>query len=839
MKKFIMKKARFITCPTYVELDTNTPWGNGFYNNKGVDITPFDDISDYVKTFTAQKSVSRATLRATALGTFELYLNGQRVGTDGVYDEMKPQATDYDYHLFAYTYDVTGLIAEDNTLVGQVATGWRAGRMNRAYYKNNITAFCCELELEYADGTTDIIATDESWLSTSDGNIKTADIWDGWYCDGRIAPTWISTEGKNMVACNIYEGDPPELIEPMCEEVRVDYSLTRKPLSATVHCGSIDNGSDYGKIRVVSQKVGSGCEKTLLRRGESIILDLGQNMVGRPCFEIKAQRGTTVKGYVAEMLNDSGMENRGNDGPEGSMYIKNYRSALARVLYIANGNDTETVYPIHVFYGFRYFEITADNDIEILSFSGLVMKSDLDGTGSFTCSDAEVNKLFSNVIWGLRGNYLSIPTDCPQRDERYGWTGDTQIFANAGSYLVNTKRFFEKWLADARDSQNGFGGAYCCVIPRVFTSEGGNAAWADAGIVVPDVLYRMYNDTDILSAHYESMCDYMNYIAKKNGLNGPNTAYGDWLNYEETDNRYIAVCYYAYDASLMAKFSGVLAEKKPDKKAFYLTKKAEFEKLFEEIKAFFLSEFFSDGNLNENMRTQTTYLLALKFGLIPDEYRADCIKALEKKIIDNNYTLSTGFVGTGVLCGTLQELGLYDLAYDLLLQSDDPSWLYSVRQGATTIWERWNSYTKARGFGDVGMNSFNHYAYGAVAQWMFDGICGIKPDEKKPGFEESFVLCPTPDMRSFIPEGQQRMTHAAATYKTAKGTISSAWAIENGRHVYSFTIPEGLTARVGILNKKDEEISVNDIIISSDELCHNCCDGRVYFTLGSGEYTVK
>lgn len=838
METVTMKKAKFIACPDYHAEIVHSPWGNGFFNNKSVDLNDQSSVSDFVKEFSVSKPVSSAVVRATAHGIFEIFINGTRIQDGTGFDELKPTCTDYEHHLFVYTYDITAAIKENNVFVGEVSQGWRSGRMFGEYHGDRATAFICEIEITYADGTADIIATDESWLSTVGGPVRAADIWDGWYYDSRIAPVAESRDGLKLIPSVIYDGNKAELIAPMCENIRIDEKITRVPLTATVHNGTKDNGTDYGEIVIVSEKTGAGCEKLTLKAGESVILDMGQNMVGRPCIEISAKAGTRVRTYFAEMLNDSGLESRGNDGAKGSMYIKNYRSALARIVYIANGAQTEKIDPLHVFYGFRYLEITADSDIEILSVKGLVMKTDMEETGTFTCSDEEVNQLFSNVVWGARGNYLSIPTDCPQRDERYGWTGDTQIFANAGSYLMNTKRFFEKWLNDARDSQIGYKGSYCCVIPRAWTGEGGNAAWADAGIIVPDVLYRMYNDTDILRDHYQSMCDYMAYIDKKNGLDGPNTAYGDWLNYEVTDKRYIAVCYYAYDAALMVKFSTILAECDAEKKDYYLEKKAYFEKLSAKIKAHFLKKYFRCGNLKKKMRTQTTYLLALRFNLIPDEYRADCIKCLEKKIIDNNYTLSTGFVGTGVLNETLQQVGLYDLSYDLLLQTADPSWLYSVRQGATTIWERWNSYTKATGFGDVGMNSFNHYAYGAVAQWMIDGICGILPDDDKPGFKH-FLLCPTPDKRTFIPEGQKRMTNASATYKTEYGTICSSWKNVDGNIEYSFTIPEGTTARVGLLDCNNPDIIKCGSTSENVKTAVETVGDRVYFTLDGGEYTIK
>lgn len=837
MENTIMKKAQFITCPDFVPTLFDEPWGKDFYNNKGTELPMQNNISSFVKKFSVSKEVASATLRATAFGVYDVYLNG--INADSEEELLKPGYVDYRHHLPVITRDVTELISADNTFVAVVAPGWKGGRNSFGRFINQITGFCGEIEICYEDGTSEIIASDESFLSTIDGPEKTADIWDGWFYDANVAPAYESLEGKKLIASAIMENESTELIEPIGAQVYYTEEVIA-PISAVVYNGAVDNGTDYGEINVISTKIGDEAEGTVLKKGESVIFDFGQNMVGVPSLELSAPQNTTVKCYFAEMLNDSGLESRGNDGPKNSMYIKNYRSALSRVVYVANGSENETILPEHLFYGFRYLEVTADADIEIITAAGYPISSFTEQTGFFSCSDAEVNKLFSNVVWGAKGNYLSVPTDCPQRDERLGWTGDTQIFANAGSYLTDTQAFFRKWLLDARDSQVGHGGEYACVIPRNWDG-GGNAAWADAGIIVPDVLYRMYNDKEILKVHYESMCDYIDYIQRTNGLEGPNTAYGDWLNYEHTDKRYIAVCYYAYDCELMIKFSDILAEYDSDKAAYYEEKSAFFAQRLAEIKAHFLEKYFENGNLKDEdgIRTQTTYLLALAFDLIPAEHRAFCTECLKKKIVDNNYTLSTGFVGTGVLAETLQSLGLYDIAYDLLLQTNNPSWLYSVRQGATTIWERWNSYTKETGFGDVGMNSFNHYAYGAVAQWMFDGICGILPDEENPGFEKTFRLCPTPDFRSFIPEGQSRMTHAEATYSTAAGEISSSWYIENGVHTYEFIVPAGLTAEVGLLNKGDSDIEINGIAFSQEQLGARAEGDRIFFTIHSGFYTVK
>ncbi len=832
-----MRTAKFITHPGYAEQSHENPWQNMKFNSYEKELPCGNGLLTLKREFSPDPSrkVKSVCVRATALGIFDMFVNGVRVGRaeDGgmTADEYKPGWTDYRRRVFEYEYDITSLCGEDNLFVAEVSRGWWSGRISFGFYGFRPCAFAGELEITYSDGDSEIIASGEGcgWESTVCGPVMTADIWDGEYYDARVPEPSIHPEAhewSEAVEFDGFEGDIVPLVGPA---IRPKHELTRRPVSAVMHSGTVADGSRFGKIKVVSKRTGDGCERTTLHAGEALILDMGQNMVGRPVIFLEAERGTKVSGYFAEMLNDSGDPARGNDGPRGSMYIKNYRSAMSRVVYVAAGTEGELYFPTHAFFGFRYFELRADRDVEILAVLGEVIGSDLCETGEFECDDPEVDQLFSNIQWGMRGNYLSAPTDCPQRDERLGWTGDTQIFCGAASYLADIRGFMHKWLGDARDSQQGFDGAYCDVIPRVFKTNNGNAAWGDAGLVVPYRLWLMYGDTEIVRAHYDSMEYYMHYL-EQYGLEGPNTAYGDWLNYDVTDKRYIAVCYYAYDAALMEKFSRILG--KEDKAEYYRS-------LRERIVAHWREKYVLDGELT--VSTQTGYLLALAFDLVDGELRERFIGRLRDAIVKNNYTLSTGFVGTGILAQTLAKVGLDGLCYSLLLQSADPSWLYSVRQGATTVWERWNSYTIARGFGDVGMNSFNHYAYGAVAEWMFSGMCGIMPDEEAPGFGH-FILRPTPDLRGAeeIPAGQERIKQARASYDSAAGRIESGWALANGRYVYRFDIPEGASARVELpVGDSTATITLNGLEYTPGELGGCIRDGRAVFELGAGSYTAR
>ena len=829
-----MKKGVFITCPGFESKVCEHPWQSPQrgYNNREIALEEQKGILTVMKAFSLSDGIRSAKLRITSLGIFEAIVNGKRVGCgNGEYDELAPLWTDYNYRVFEYEYDIMPYLKKkgENRFTARVSAGWWAGRISFGYYGFKPTALCAEIELTYKDGREELIASGKDFLAAVAGPVLFADIWDGEFFDARIpdpavkpeSVSWVPAEKFTDYTCKIvpFEGAP----------VRV--TGYHAPISAVVWKETKNNGNEYGRIRETSKAVGDNCEKVKLRAGQHLMLDFGQNMVGRPSIAVKASDGTEIKCLFAEMLNDSGDPKRGNDGPEGSIYIKNYRSALARFDYIAASGSSRKalniVRPLHTFYGFRYLEITSDRDIEVECVTAETVGSELETLGCFECSDAEVNKLYSNIEWGMKGNYLSVPTDCPQRDERLGWTGDTQVFCGAASYIADTDPFLRKWLGDARDSQKGYGGEYCDVIPRVFGGKGhgGNAAWGDAGIIVPYKLWQMYGDIEVIAENYDAMEAYMSYLSQY-GLEGPNTAYGDWLNYEITDKRYIAVCYYAYDALLMEKFSAQLG--KGEREEYY-------RDLRKKIIARYFEKYVSDGEIKE--KTQTGYLLPIAFDMIDGELLDRTVELLAEKIKGNNYTLSTGFVGTGILNQTLSKVGLDKLAYSLLLNTADPSWLYSVRQGATTVWERWNSYTKATGFGHVGMNSFNHYAYGAVAEWMYATMAGIRPDPDYPGFEERFILAPVPDTRSDeeLPEGQKRITSVSAAYRG----IISRWEYENGRFVWSFTIPYG-TARVEFpLLYGQNNIELNGVLFDKKELHGSIENKKMIFELSAGRYTVK
>jgi alpha-L-rhamnosidase len=569
---------------------------------------------------------------------------------------------------------------------------------------------------------------------------------------------------------------------------------------------------------------------------------MGQNFSGWIKIKVRGATGTSLKFRFAEMLNDNGAASRTNDGPGGSIYTYNMREAAANLNYIMKGNpeDGETYQPSTTFYGFRYCEVTTSATVEILSLTGEVVGSDIEEESAFATSHPDVNQLYSNVQWSQRANFLSIPTDCPQRDERLGWTGDTQIFARAAIYNADTRAFYHKWMGDMRASQRA-DGAYPDLAPYCWYGFG-NAAWGDAGIIVPYTVYVMYGDKSILEENYESMTHYMDFLAtqKEGSYNyiGAGTGFGDWLAYEDMDKRYVSVCYYAYVAQLMEKTSQALSETANDT---YALKAQSYAALYNAIKAEFNARYVN-ANGTLKVTTQTAYLLALKMNLLPGETAVNrAIASLRQKIVTNGYKLSTGFVGTGTLNQTLSQYNQHDMAFNLLLQRSNPSWLYSIDQGATSIWERWDSYTLEKGFNDHSwiMNSFNHYSYGVISEWFFRTVAGIEVDETNPGFKH-FILQPTPDNRTQLPQNQQRITEANATFHSAYGNITSHWTRkEDGRITYSATVPANTTATLylPVLPETDIVTESNLPATTAEGVSSlGIANGKAVFELQSGTY---
>lgn len=795
--------------------------------------------------FNLNKTIQSAKIYSSALGVYDLFINGKRVGTtaeDGsvLFDELKPGWTDYFKTAHYSTYDVTTLLQSGANVIGaQVASGWWKGGIAHGEYGDPELSFIAKMLIRYTDGTSQVVVTNPTWVTSTAGPIRMADIYNGETYDARKESAWKTaayddSEWFQTAQFTDFKGQLKAFIGP---SIQVRPEMNIKPIGITVYEGSKGNGETFGAINTINNIKGTGV--VLLKKGQTAIYDLGQNMVGWVKFVAKAATGTDMKVRFGEMLNDNGAVSRGNDGPASSMYTANLRGAKATLNYIFKGGNAETFHPSLTFFGFRYCEITATEDVEIQSLIGEVVGSATEEGSTFTTSSALVNKLYSNVIWGQRGNFLSVTTDCPQRDERLGWTGDTQIFSKAAAYNADVASFFHKWMGDMRDSQRG-DGAYPSTAPHAWVGYG-QGAWAEAGIIVPWNVYLMYDDAGIITENYESMEKYMGFLAAQAGggflYNGAGTDYGDWVAYENMDKRYVSVVYYAYAAQLMSKMSKALSLKSGDA---YDMKAINYATLYNNIKAEFQTRYVNaDGTLRQV--SQTAYLLALKLDLFPNELaKKNAVTFLTQKIANNGDKLSTGFIGTGILNQTLSQFGATNTAYNLLLQRGNPSWIYSIDQGATTIWERWDSYTIEKGFQTVDMNSFNHYSYGAVSEWMYRYMGGIEADESVPGFKH-FVLQPNPDKRTILPQGQERITSVDASFNSYYGDIKSAWIMRaDGNLSYTATVPANTTATLYLPLSADTDVVYEGSVLAKKAKGVKFLkleNGKAVYELTSGTYS--
>lgn len=805
------KSAKFITTEFENYFSSkNSPWGQKkprLYQH--TDLISWKGLPMFTTDFEAD-SVDGAKLIFTSLGCVDIYINGKRL--EGA--EMMPGWSSYDKRTLYMERNIENMLTVGkNRILAVVSSGWYTGRIAGERYGEEPPA----VMLSIVSGGKVIVSTDESWKCTVGGQIKTADIWDGEYRDGGETgydeiskPCFeLDEDWENADVFN-YGGEVTPFIG---SEVRVRDALALKPQKITVSDGIVYNGSHYGKINVCEENASL---PVTMKIGQKITVDIGQETVGWLKIKVRAKKGTEIKMRYAEFLNDSGDMNRGNDGPEGSVYTINLRSALGKAYYVTGSDEAEIYRPVFTFFGYRYIELSADNEVEFLDMTAEIVGNDNIETGKIETSNALVNKLFSNALWGQRSNYLSVPTDCPQRDERLGWTGDAQAFSVTAAYNANVYGFFRKWMQDMRDSQSESGG-YADVNPRVGCCSSEDAcAWGDAGVIIPYNLYKIYGDDTMIKEHFDSMDKYLTGLVSKYGYSGPIPRYGDWLAYDWCDNKFISSAYFVHDIDMMLEMCSVAGRE--DKIDYYKDMR---EKAYE----FYCDNFMKDGVPVE--QTQCNKIIALAFGLLSEEKEPEVADALAKQIKDNGDRLSCGFLGTYNLCPTLSKFGKDKTAYNLLLQRNEPSWLYSIDQGATTIWERWNSYTKDKGFGDVGMNSFNHYAYGAIVEWMYRYMAGIQPIEA--GFG-TFALCPRIDMRAAdeLPDGQENIKWVKAEFNSVKGLIKSEWNTENGL-TYKCTVPDGTKAKLTLPAVKDK-VTVNGETFS--------VSGEKYEAeLEAGEYT--
>jgi len=639
------------------------------------------------KTVGVKPGLVSARLYTSGLGVYESYINGERVGRIGedgktVYDDLKPGFTEASTRRQYNTYDVTAMLKPDqeNILSAVVSGGWWSDAASACYGQED--AYLAKLVLHYADGSSEVTDTDTSWKSARASAVRYADIFTGEIYDARVEENWrypgfddsawsnvkINTEFDGTVCP--WKGSP----------IVTRDSLERKAESITVYRGCTGaNENQHGEIHVLRTM---GDEPFTLEPGETAVIDFGQNFAGREAIRVEGARGTRLVITHGEMLNDcDGLISRGNDGPEGSVYNDNYRSAIATTRYTMKGCGPEAYHPSFTFYGFRYIEIMADQPITVHSVTGQVVTSVEKETGWMETSDAAINQLISNCRWGQYSNYLSVPTDCPQRDERQGWMADTQVFTKAGCYMAFSKSFLAKFMQDIRDSQRE-DGAYPGTAPTGSYHGGGwgGTGWADAGVIIPYQLYKLYGDKKVILEHWDSMQLYVDCYLGSTEKHGPCKIWGDWLAYESNDSEIqeiLGVAFYAWDAMMMQEMAQAIGKTEEAKK---------YRKLYEEEKAFFCSLYVQeDGTLKRGEQSVCAYALFLD--LLPDAKSYEAVKEqFTANIIRNGNKLQTGFLGTAILLDTLTKVGRSDLAYSVLLQHENPSWLYSVDQGATTIW---------------------------------------------------------------------------------------------------------------------------------------------------------
>ena len=754
----------------------DSPWGE--LRSTGQHYLP---PSPYLRReFQVDQPVVRATAYVTALGLYELHLNGAKVGDE----YFRPGWTDYRQRIPYQTYDVTEQLERGANAVGLIlADGWYAGYVGlggRDRYGSHPRGLL-QLVLDLADGSRQVIVSDGDWQAGY-GPIREADllmgeVYDarleqaGWDQAGFAADGWskVVAERPETAPLGAYPGVPVRAIQ------------------------------ELPAVSVTEPKPGV------------YVFDLGQNMVGWARLRTSAPAGTELTLRFAEMLN-----------PDGTVYTTNLRGARCLDKYVCRSAGEEVWEPRFTFRGFRYVELTGLRAKPGLStITGIVAHSDTPVTGRFACSNPMVNQLQHNIVWGQKGNFLEVPTDCPQRDERLGWMGDAQVFCGTAAFNLDVASFFTKWLVDVDDAQ-GENGAYPDVAPRVAAGEG-TAAWADAGVIVPLVMAIRYDDRRLLARHYPGMRRFIAYCQQHSkDLLRPAKGYGDWLSIQaDTPKDVIATAFFAYSASLTAEVAERLG--KPQEAA-------EYRQLFEQVRQAFCRAYVdAEGRIKGH--TQTCYVLALKMNLLPNELRAKAAEHLVADLESRGMRLSTGFVGTAYLLPTLTQVGRTDVAYQLLLSEKFPSWGFTIKHGATTIWERWDGWTPEHGFQNPGMNSFNHYAFGACGQWLYETVAGLAADPDQPGYRH-FLIAPQPG---------GGLTSAEAELHTIRGPAAVRWELTGGEIHLDVTVPANTTATVRVPTSQPATLQESGEPASeaAGVLGLTSEDGATVVAIGSGSYHFR
>lgn len=758
-----------------------------------------DAIPYFRKVFSTNQPIKKARIYATSLGLYELHMNGERVGED----YFTPGWTSYHKRLQYQAYDVTHLLNNGKNAVGfTLGNGWYKGVFGFEGRKNiygDTKAGLLELHIEYENGEKECILTDDTW-KVATGPITYSEIYHGETYDARL-------EEKNW--------------------------CTSHDVGWIWHDAEV---LSYRKDMIIHQENNPVKKTNILKPIELIhtpegdtVIDMGQNMVGWVQFKVKGYRGQEISLLHAEILDK-----------DGNFYTGNLRTAKQKITYILNGDENgEEFEPHFSFQGFRYVKVIGIEDtLDLDDFTGVVLHTDMDETGMFECSNPLINQLHHNILWGLKGNFLDVPTDCPQRDERLGWTGDAQMFIRTASYLTNVAPFFTKWIRDLSADQLEHGGVPY-VIPDIIEKTSWNlghvthsvAAWGDAAVIIPWTLYTCYGDERILKEQYSSMKGWVEYIRGRGNteeLWDSDFQLGDWLALDSepdtysgiTNHTFLATAYYAYSTDLLIRTAKVLGYEQDVK---------EYEELYEKIVQAFRNEFVHDnGRLTE--QTQTANVLALQFNLVKEEHRPIVARDLRELIRQRNDHLTTGFIGTPYLNHVLSQNGYHDVACTLLLQEDYPSWLYQITKGATTVWEHWDGIKEDGSFWSDNMNSFNHYAYGSIGEWLYKVIAGIDLQESAPGYKHIVLN----------PKLGAELTWVKCKYETLYGEIQSNWQIEDDEVVYHFIIPANTTATITLPHLREQfnltecELQVGNGILDLYETKED-----VSLEVGSGEFIFR
>jgi alpha-L-rhamnosidase len=752
------------------------------------------------RAFQLQKKVASARAYVTAHGVYELYVNGQRIGDA----HLTPGWTNYQDYLQYQVYDIMPQIKSGQNAVGAiVGDGWYRGTLgweSQWGFYGKKTGLLCQIRIVYTDGTEEWIKTDGSWRCTADGPIRMNDIYNGETYDARMEQAKWSTSDFNDNAWKLVikvSADPAQIVATLGEPIRTTQKIT--------------------PISVSRQPDGKW------------LVDFGQNMVGVVQLAMRGGKsGSTVTVSHAEVLDK-----------QGKFYTENLRNAKCQWRYTMRGEGEEVYHPHFTFMGFRYALIEGyPGTLTAKDVTGLVWHSDLGMTGTFECSHPLINRLQQNIQWGQRGNFLDVPTDCPQRDERLGWTGDAQAFVSTAAYNMHVSQFFRKWLRDMASEQRP-DGTIPVVIPDIVNKKDAqtvfvSAGWSDAVAIVPIAMYRSYGDRQALEEQYPAMKSWVEYMRTKAGKSNIYTngsVFGDWLYYAPpvsgfsqfahdgyTDHDYISTAFYAHSVEVLATTAMVLGKRAEADQYF---------RLFEDVKRAFQREYITPNGRTAS-GSQTSYVLALHFRLLPDSVTTIAANHLTADIRGRGNRLSTGFLGTPYLCQVLSDNGHTDLAYELLLQEQYPSWLYPVKMGATTIWERWDGIRPDSTFQDKGMNSFNHYAYGAIGDWMYNVVAGIDPSTPALG---SLDLKPHPT---------QRLQYARATYQSPYGMVASGWEVRDDKVIVSVEIPHNATAMLTLPDTQLSKITESGAPLKRSEGMQRIDTvAGAMIQLGSGRYVFE